>query len=93
VAAVGDSGVQPVEILGLAHIALHTGHVVADFLDRRIEFGLPPSADEDVRALLDESLGSGQANAGGTAGDYRRLALEEPHRSCLSLVLDRSVKN
>ena len=77
--AVGDRGVQPVEIFLLAHVALYAGGVVAEFLDRRIEFGLPASGDEDVRALLDESLGGGQADAGGAAGDYRRLALEKCH--------------
>jgi hypothetical protein len=40
---------------------LHTGDVLADFLDRRIEFGLTPSVDEDVRALLDEPLGGSLA--------------------------------
>jgi hypothetical protein len=77
--AVGDRGVKPVEILLLAHVTLHAGDVVADFLDRRIEFCLAPPADEDVRALLDEPLGSGQADAGSTAGDYRCLTLEKCH--------------
>jgi hypothetical protein len=32
--AVGDRGVEPVEILCLAHVPLHAGDVIADFLDR-----------------------------------------------------------
>ena len=74
--AVSDHGVQPVEVFFLAHVALDTGGVVAEFLDRRLEFGLPAAGDEDVCALFDESLRGGQADAGGAAGDDRRLALE-----------------
>jgi len=63
----------------LTAITQHTGDVLADFLDRRIEFGLTPSVDEDVRALLDEPLGGGQPGACRSAGDYRGLALEKCH--------------
>src|SRR6478672_2524730 len=78
-ASVGHRGVEPVAIPGLTAITMHAGDVPADFLDRRIEFGLTASIDEDVRALLDEPLGGGQPDAGRTAGDYRRLALEKCH--------------
>jgi hypothetical protein len=78
-AAVGHRGVELVEIPLLTDITLHAGDVLADFLHRRIEFGMTPSADEDVRALLDEPLGGGQAYACRTAGDYRSLALEKCH--------------
>ena len=63
----------------LAHVTLHADGVVAEFLDRRLELGLPASGDEDVRALVDESLRGGQADAGGAAGDDRCLALEKCH--------------
>ena len=66
---VGHRGVEPVAIPWLTAITLHAGDVLADFLDRRIEFGLSPSVDEDVRALLDEPLGGGQPDACRTAGD------------------------
>src|ERR1700729_2956382 len=78
-ARVGHRGVEPVAIALLTAITLHPGDVLADFLDRRIEFGLTPSVDEDVRALLDEPLGGGQSDACRTAGDYRGLALEKCH--------------
>ena len=45
-------------------IALHTGGVVAEFLDRRLQFGLPAPGDEDVRALVDEPLRRRQSDAG-----------------------------
>jgi hypothetical protein len=76
---VGHRGVEPVAIPWLTAITLHTGDVLADFLDRRIEFGLTPSVDEDVRALLDEPLGGGQPDACRTAGDQCSLALEKCH--------------
>lgn len=78
-ASVGHRGVEPVAIPLLTAITLHTGDVLADFLDRRLELGLTPSVDEDVRALLDEPLGGGQPDACRTAGDYRGLVLEKGH--------------
>ena len=78
-AAVGDGGVEPVDVLGLADIALYAGGVVAEFLYRHVEFGLPASGDEDVCALVDESLGGGESDAGAASGDDRRLAFEKCH--------------
>ena len=76
-AAVSDGGVEPIDVLRLAHVTLHAGGVVAEFLDRRVEFGLPAAGDEDVRALLDESLGGGETDAGAASGDDCRLACRE----------------
>ena len=82
--AVGDPGVEPIDVLLFAHVTLHAGGVVAEFLYRRFEFGLPASGDEDVRAFLDESLGGGQPDAGAASGDDCRLACREVPLSCLS---------
>ena len=54
--AVGDRGVEPVEVFGLAHVTLDAGGLIAEFLDRRVEFGLPAAGDEDVCAFLHESF-------------------------------------
>ena len=83
-AAGGDDRVEPIDVLLLAHVTLHAGGVVAEFLDRGFEFGLPASGDEDVCTFLDESLGGGEADPGAAAGDDGRLTCQKCHLSCLS---------
>src|SRR4029077_10529016 len=78
-AAVGHRGIEPVEILRLAHVTLHTSDVVAEFFDRGLQFGLPTTGNEDVCALLDEPFGGGQPDTGRASGDYRCLAPEKCH--------------
>jgi hypothetical protein len=39
-----------------------------------IQLGLSPTGNEDVRALLDETLGSGKAYSGRAACDKRDLS-------------------
>jgi hypothetical protein len=60
---------QPVEIFHLGDVTLHSGDILADLLDRGVEFGLTAAGDEDVGAVFDEALGGGQANAAVPAGD------------------------
>jgi hypothetical protein len=47
-------GIEPVEVREVGDIALHARDVLADLLDRFLEFRLPAAGDEDVGTLGDE---------------------------------------
>jgi hypothetical protein len=69
-AAVGrDPGVEPVEVLELADVALHAGDVPADRGDRLAQFFLTAREDIDERPFSREPLRSSQSNPTGAAGN------------------------
>jgi len=56
-AAIGsDLGVEPVEVLELADVALHAGDVAADRGDRLVQFFLTAGEDIDERPFGDKPL-------------------------------------
>ena len=74
-----DGVVQAVQVVQVGRVTLDGGDVAADQLDGVVQYFLPPGLDQDVRAFLDEQFGAGQCHAGGSAGDYRYLAVELSH--------------
>jgi hypothetical protein len=73
-----DRVVEPVQVGQVRDVAPHRGSV-ADGLDRRVQLGLAPAGDEDVRPLCRETPGCGEADATAPTGHDRRLALELSH--------------
>jgi hypothetical protein len=86
---------QPLSVLAAAHGARHEQRALAG----RVELGLgrrehlrPRAAEHDARALLEEALGGGLADASAAAGDDHDLVCElrchvgllEAHPDCRS---------
>ena len=72
--------IQPVEIRKVRHVALNSGNVLADQLDRFIEFVLTAAGDEDLRSLGNKALGGGEADAAVASGYDRYFSFELAHR-------------
>jgi hypothetical protein len=58
----------------LAHDLLAGGRALAESLTCRIEFGLAPGAEKNVRASVDTSFGDRLAKSLATACDYNAPA-------------------
>jgi hypothetical protein len=56
-------GVQPIKVRKIRDVALNTGDVLADLLHGCIELALTATGNKNVRALYDESLRRGKADA------------------------------
>ena len=64
------------EIGGVAGVGANRDGLRTDQLHRGIEFGLTPTGDEDIGALLREPPGGGKANARAAAGDDRDFSFQ-----------------
>jgi hypothetical protein len=56
---------------------------MADFLHRRIKLRLPPSADENLGALIGKALCRGQSDTRATPGNNGYFAFEFPAHDTL----------
>ncbi len=75
-AAIGsDLGVEAVEVLELADVALHAGDVPADRGDGLVQFFLATGEDIDEGPFGDEPLCRCQSNPAGAAGNHGDLVL------------------
>lgn len=69
-----DRRVEPVEVGGIGDGALDCAGIRAELGHRLVEHVLAAAEDEDEGALFNEALGRREANTGGAASDYGRLA-------------------
>src|SRR4029077_13780984 len=79
-----DLGVEPVEVLELADVALYAGDVPTDRGDRLVQFFLTAGEDIDERPFGDEPLRRCQSNSAGAAGNHGDLVLQSRHRCLLN---------
>lgn len=70
-----DAGIQRIQLLKAGGVHCHTGGVAHQF-HRLVQLGLAPASDVHVGALFGETLGGGQADAGGAAGNQCDLAFK-----------------
>lgn len=78
-----DGRHDAVEIGGLGHVAHDAGDVLADRAHCLIELLLPSRGDEYMRAVGDELLRSGKADASATAGDECHFIGQRAHGEIL----------
>src|SRR6202795_375265 len=74
-----DRRIQPVEVRKVRHVALDCGDVLADQLDGFIQFALPATGDEDLRAFRNKALRGGEADAAVASGYDRNFPFELAH--------------
>ena len=74
-----DGCVQAVEVGEFGHVALDSGDVLANRLDRLVEFSLAAAGNEDLSAFGDEMLSGGQADAAGASGDDGYFSIQLSH--------------
>jgi hypothetical protein len=63
-----------VEIIKVRGVGFNGCQVAAHKVRSLVQLGLSPTGNEDVRSLLDETLGGGKADSGGAACDKRDLS-------------------
>lgn len=82
-----DGVVQAVQVVKVRRVTLDGRDVAADQFDGLVQCFLPPGLDEDMRSFLDEKLGPGQCQSGGSTGNYRYLAIELSHDHSIELMI------
>ena len=71
-----DLSEEPIEIVEVRHVSLNRGNIFSHLLDRRVQFRLTTSGDEDVGTLIYKPLRCGKADATVAVGDKRNLSIE-----------------
>jgi hypothetical protein len=74
-----DLGVNSIEIIEALHVALDSGDLAPDQLDRLVELALPSADDVDIAALLDKAPRRCQSDTAAAACDDGDLALQSGH--------------
>src|SRR5262249_15820537 len=74
-----DHGQDAVEIVELRDVALQGSDVLADVLDRRIEFRVAASGYECIGPFIDKALRCRQPDAAAAARDESDFAVELTH--------------
>src|SRR4029077_2125835 len=86
-----DRLIEPVKVTWVRNVPLHGGDVGTDFSRGFVQFGLPAAGNKDIRALLYEAFGGGEANSAASSRDDGDLSFKSRHcYAALHLVALRS---